>query len=286
MAPGRPVAATLAYREWGDVQAPPLVFWPGLQLPAHVMLNEHGPALADATARRVLAISPPGWETAAEEADAYLPSSLARRLVEFFDELALERVTFVGFSWGASIGCHLAAAYSDRLDALVLLDAGYTEFQDRPGFVEKELATVRAETVEQMRELRWSTWEDCFAFFRPHVRAWSASHERRLRDGLREADDAITTEVPPDAVAAAAYGVMAERPSSTLGRLAALELPVLLVVASDTVATEHGQRALERFRRAVPAAEVLQLESSHDLLADAPAETIAAIASFLPPVAP
>ncbi len=63
--------------------------------------------------------------------------------------------------------------------------------------------------------------------------------------------------------------------------LAASTLPILLIVASDTIGTEHGRRALERFRGAVPAADVVEADSGHDVLADAPRETIAAISSFL-----
>lgn len=281
LAPRRAVTRSIAYREWGAEDAPALVFWPGLQLPAHVMLNEHGPELAAAAGRRVLALSPPGWETPALESGEYLPSALVRRVLVFLDELELDRVTFVGFSWGASIGCHLAVMAPERLDALVLLDAGYTDFQDRPGFVEVDLETVTAETVEQSSRLRWSSWEECFATFHQYVRAWSPSHERRLREGLREEDGVITPGVLPEVVAAAAYGVIAERPSATLERLGRLDLPILLLVAADTIRTEHGRRALERFRAAVPAAEVEELDSGHDVFADAPARTIGVIAAFL-----
>jgi pimeloyl-ACP methyl ester carboxylesterase len=286
LASGRPVAGALAYREWGDADAPTLIFWPGLQLPAHVMLNEHGPALAAASGRRVLAISPPGWETPPLAAAEYRPAALARRLVGLFDELEATRVTFVGFSWGATIGCHLAATAPERLDAIVLLDAGYTDAQDRPGFAESDLATVTVQMAEQAREFRWSSWEECFAFFRPHVPQWSASYERRLRVGLREEEGAIVPVVSPEVAAAAAYGVAAEPPSATLPRLGRLALPILLVAASETVATEHGARALARFCAAVPAAEVVELESGHDLLLDTPEATIAAVSAFLRDASP
>ena len=272
---------TFAYREWGAADAPPLLFWPGLQLPAHVMLNEHGPELAAATGRRVLAVSPPGWETPPLPADDYLPTALVRGIVALLDELGLERVAYVGFSWGASIGCHFAAAQPERLDALVLLDAGYTDFQDRPGFREQDLAAITAETVEQARSLRWSTWDECFERFRGYVRTWGPSHERRVREGMREEDGQIVPAVPPEVVAAAAYGVISERPSGTLERLGRLDVPILLVVASDTIGNEWGRAALDRFRQAVPEAEIEEIDSGHDLLADAPSQTVASITAFL-----
>ena len=72
-----------------------------------------------------------------------------------------------------------------------------------------------------------------------------------------------------------------EPPSPTLERLGRLDLPILLVVASDTVGTEHGRRALERFRTEVPHAKVVELDSGHDLLADRPDETISAVGGWL-----
>jgi len=158
------------------------------------MLNEHGPMLATATGRRVIAVSPPGWETPELEPVEYLPSALVRRLLGLFDELNLEPLSFVGFSWGATIGCHLAAHAPERLDALVLLDAGYTDFQDRPGYEELDLEGV--------------------------------------------------------------------------------------------IGTNHGWKALERFRRAVPRARVEEVDSGHDLLSDAPEETISIIGRFLAGMAP
>jgi hypothetical protein len=42
---------------------------------------------------------------------------------------------------------------------------------------------------------------------------------------------------------------------------------------------------VERFRAAVPHAELTSVDSSHDLLADAPEETIALVAGWLDAVA-
>ncbi len=241
------------------------------------MLEESAPALAALTRRWILAVSPPGWETPQLAVGEYRPTALARLVVDLLDALELERAVYVGHSWGASIGCHLAASAPARLDALVLLDAGYTDFQDRPGYEEMDLAAVTAISVEQARDARWSSWEDCFEFFRPFVRTWRPALEERLRAGMREENGLIVPVVQPDVFAAASYGVMVEPPSATLESLEKLEVPILLVVASDTISTEHGRRALERFRSAVPDAEVVEVDSGHDLLADAPEDTLAVL---------
>jgi pimeloyl-ACP methyl ester carboxylesterase len=92
-------------------------------------------------------VSAPGWETPPLEPDEYRPRMLAGLVVALLDVLERERAAFVGFSWGASIGVHLAAAHWERLSALVLLDAGYTDLQDQPGFVEQS----REELLEAAR---------------------------------------------------------------------------------------------------------------------------------------
>ena len=281
LAPGGSVAGDVAYRTWGDPDAPALVFWPGLQIWAHVALDETAPALVEATGRRIIAVSPPGWETPSLAPSEYRPTALARLVVDLLDRLGLERATYAGFSWGASIGCHLAAAAPDRLDALVLLDAGYTDFQDRPGFEELDFEGVRARSAAEAREARWPSWEACLAFFRPSMRTWRPELEERVRAGMREERDEIVPIVGYEPFAAAAYGVMVEPPSATLERLGTQELPILLVAATDTIVTEHGLRALERFRRAVPRADVEEVDSGHDLLADAPTETVAVVGSWI-----
>jgi len=257
----------LAVREWGERAAPPLVYWPGLNAVAHVHLADAAPALAARSRSRVLAIAPPGWGSPPLAADEYRPTALSARIVALLDARALGRVVFVGWSWGATIGCHLAALAPERLRALILLDAGYTDFQDRPNYVERTLAestaTLRAQTP------CFSTWDEV---------------PERARAAFVERDGAIVPVVAPEVIAAAAHGVAAEPPSATLAALGRLEPPILLVTAAETVAQEWARRALRRFRSAVPDATVVEIASGHDLLSDAPDETIAAISDWLSPL--
>jgi pimeloyl-ACP methyl ester carboxylesterase len=146
----------------------------------------------------------------------------------------------------------------------VLLDAGYTDFQDRPDYAERTLAESTAALRE--RTPRFASWSDV---------------PESARATFRERGGAIVPVVPPEVVAAAAHGVAAEPPSATLTTLGRLELPILLVIATQTVAQEWGRRALERFRASVPRADVVEIASGHDLLADAPDETVAAICDWL-----
>lgn len=269
----------LDLNEWGAPGAPPLFFWPGLNPSAHAQLDEAGPEWAGRYGFRVLAAHPPGWGTPPLEPEEYRPTALARRIVRTLDEVGLDRVGYAGHSWGASIGCHLGALAHERLAALVLLDAGYTDFQDQPGFVEKTLD----ETTQDLRaqDFRFDSWDACLEAISSRHPRWRPALEARARAGMREADGEIVPVVAADVVAAAAHGVVVEPPSTTLPALAALEDRILLVTASGTVGTEWGRRALDRFRAAVPRAEVFRVESGHDVLADAPDETVAIVGDWL-----
>lgn len=267
--------AALAYREFGAGERT-LVFWPGLQPAAASRAEEPGGAWAGA-GFRVLGISPPGWETPPLEREEYRPTALAGRIVGLLDELEVERAAYVGFSWGATIGCHLAVTAPERLSALVLLDAGYTDFQDAPGFEQPAYEKM----VDEGRGFGFESWDALIGAMHARYRVWRPELESAIRSAFHEDEGRIVPRVAPEAMAAAALGVMVEQPSRTLPQLGRLELPVLLVASTGTVGEVWGRAALERFRAHVPRADVRELDSDHDVLADAFEETTSAVARWL-----
>lgn len=94
---------------------------------------------------------------------------------------------------------------------------------------------------------------------------------------MHEVDATIVARADRRAAAAAWHGLLQEQPSSTHATLGGDDLPILLVIASENDTAAE----LERFRAAVPHAVVRRVESGHDLLADAPEETILLVAEFL-----
>jgi pimeloyl-ACP methyl ester carboxylesterase len=111
--------------EWGRPDAPAVLYWDGLggtglhanEL-ASLLVREHG--------LHVVAPDPPGHGASpARAARAYARSALARLAAELLSVLGIERAAFVGFSWGADIGCRFAADFPERTTALVLVDGGY-----------------------------------------------------------------------------------------------------------------------------------------------------------------
>lgn len=247
--------------EWGDPDGRPLVFWPGLNPWGDLQLVEVGPLLA-ARGFHVIAFNPP-WR---DDPDFYRPTQLARYVV---DNVDANRFAFMGHSWGASIGVHLAANHPDRVEALILLDAGHTDVRA----IESRDELAREFEADQA-SFAFESWEAFFDWVRGRVRDWRPSLEPRYREGMKEENGTIVARPPAAAAAWALYGVSQEPPSSVHERL---DLPVLLIVSDANEETE----ALERFRAAVPHARVEVVHAGHDIVEDVPEETVRLVADFL-----
>jgi pimeloyl-ACP methyl ester carboxylesterase len=263
-------------REWGDENGRPLIYWHGLNPFGALELNEAGPAWAD-EGFRVVAIAAPGIADTQSLVDrtAYRPTRLADLVVELADALGFGRFAYVGWSWGASIGVHLGARHPDRLDALVLLDAGHTDIPGDPG---RSLDDVLAELSAQQERYRFASWADFLDAVRATRSAWRPALEERIRAGMQEdASGEIVARSDRRAAAAAWHGLLQEQPSSAHDALGRSGLPVLLVLATRN----NTSNELELFRAAVPQVETREIDSDHDLLANAANETIQAVGEWL-----
>jgi lipase len=265
----------MCVREWGEEDGSPLLYWHGLNPFGALELNEAGPAWAE-RAFRVISFAAPGIAGPAAFPDlaVYRPTCLADLVDDVADRLGIGQFAYVGWSWGASIGVHLGARHADRVEALVLLDAGHT---DIPGDPDQPLEEILAGLSEQQERYRFDSWDAFFAAARQTRPRWRPALEERLRAGMQEVDGAIVARADRRAAAAAWHGLLREQPSSAHAALGESGIPILLALAMQNDTSEE----VERFRAAVRHAEVERVESSHDLLADAPTETIDLVASWL-----
>lgn len=266
--------AGLPVREWGG-QGFPLLYWHGLNPFGALELNEAGPEWAE-RGFRVVAFAAPGIadEQMLPDPASYRPSRLADLIVETADGLGIDGFAYVGFSWGASIGVHLGARHADRLKALVLLDAGHT---DIPGDPAPSLAEMLENVSTQHERYRFDSWDAFLAAAQETRPRWRPALEERLRAGMREQDGEIVARSDRRAAAAAFHGLHQEQPSSAHDALGQSGVPVLLVLAAQ----EDTASEAEHFRAAVPQTEVRVVDSGHDLLADAPEETIDLVAAWV-----
>lgn len=150
----------LFVREWGEPGGRALVFWDGLG-GTGLHANEIAPILTDEYGLRVVAPDAPGHGRSPElPPEGYRPSALAKLVTDLLSALGLAKAAFVGFSWGAEIGCAFAARYPERTTRLVLIDGGYLDFADLPAFDPgMDLSTFVARAREKAHEDWYASWE-------------------------------------------------------------------------------------------------------------------------------
>jgi pimeloyl-ACP methyl ester carboxylesterase len=260
------------------------VFWHALGV---VVCGSHAAELAPELSRRgvrLIAPDAPGFgASAALPPERYAVPELAELLLALVAELGLERPVLAGHSWGGVVVCAAAAAESERCAGLVLLDSGHRDYQELPSFV---AGKTREEYVADAESRRFAIdgWDAFWSELQEDVR-------RPLTEELREAfrpcvleeNGRIVPSSSPAAHGAAYHGIASFRVSATWPAIAAARIPVLAVLASEPPdAREQNERALPRFREAIPGAEAAFVQGAgHPLLTDAGPEVGRIIADWL-----
>jgi len=200
----------------------------------------------------------PPWSSATHVAD----------LVETLDAAGVERVSWVGHSFGGRLVAEAAARESDRSDRLVLLDPGL------------EVPPARALRSAEIDRLDWS-----FATIDGAVNALLSSDsvvaaprqvvEEYVRADVRKGpDDRFRFSFCPSAAVVAWSEMALPAPPIAL-------VPTLVVRVERPlfgVDAAHGSRYREALGDLLEAATV---PNGHNVLWESPAETIAAVRAFL-----
>jgi 3-oxoadipate enol-lactonase len=98
---------------------PALMFWPSLLMTGSLW---SGQVEHFAAGHRVVAVDPPGHGGSEPLTRAFTFDECVATIEAILDELAIERVHFVGNSWGGMIGATFAAARPDRTASAVLMN--------------------------------------------------------------------------------------------------------------------------------------------------------------------
>lgn len=263
-------------RGWGKPGGRPVLCWHGVGVTnrASRFLSEAGPLLAERHDLRILALDAPGFGRSPPLApEAYHPHTLVDLVPPLLDELALASAGFLGYSWGADVGCHLVARHPDRVSALVLLDAGYSD----PPLDPSASYAARLERWErEWQKACAPSWDAVLGCLRDSARRWSPALEEGRRAGWREQGGRLVPTGRPWVVAAVEHG-MARNPPSGHAILAATGIPVLVIVAGDA-----PEEDVNRFATKVSRAEIRRVDGSgHDVLTDGGPEVVHAIGRWL-----
>jgi pimeloyl-ACP methyl ester carboxylesterase len=221
---------------------------------------------------RVVAVDGPGFgESPPLPPERYTVPELAGLLWEVTERLEVERPVFVGHSWGGTIAVRAAADRPSDVAALVLLDSGHVDYADVPGSNPRATFEERVEAMrEQIHPVSGfdALTEELAAEVRRPV---TPALLEALRGGIRErSDGSVEPIVTPETRAAAMQGAVAERPTESWPVLADAAVPVLLLLATEPEdARARNEAAADRFRAAIPQAEIRFCEGwGHDLIAD------------------
>ena len=182
----------------------------------------------------MIALDAPGFgESPALPPERCTVDSLVGLALELLDALELERVAYMGHSWGGSIAVHLAARSPERVGALVLLDSGHIDYGDLPDVqAERPLEEWMEEAAQ--RPSRWDSWDSFAEEAQAGSRRWTPEIEAALRPGLREdGDGAVASLASLETRAAAFWGLQPARQSETWPAIAAAGVPVLLLTATE-----------------------------------------------------
>jgi pimeloyl-ACP methyl ester carboxylesterase len=231
-------------RSWGTTGGSTVLCWHGAG-GSHADYAEIAPGFADRLGARVVAIDAPGHaRSAARPADAFRPSVLAGLAGGILDELDAAEAAFVGFSWGAAVGCWFGALHSKRTLALALVEGGHFDFADLPGFrTDRTLDEFVADA-----------------------------------EAAAAVDGAAFGSHSPEIAGAMVYGLCREPATAAYERLAASGVPTLFLGAGG----DGSSAGIERLSRLVPQSEIVRVASAdHDLLRAEPSEVTRTVGDWL-----
>ncbi|PKA40058.1 alpha/beta hydrolase [Rhizobium sullae] len=266
------------YREAGDKAAPAVLLLHGFPTSSHMYRNLI-PLLADKY--RVIAPDFPGFgstKAPRRGAYAYTFGNLYKAVQSFVDTINLERFAMMVFDYGAPVGFRLAAAYPNRISAIVTQNGNAYE------------AGLREDTLAPMR----AYWEHPTAANRDALRSFLTIKATRFQYTHGVPEDKLEL-VSPDAIAHD-QAILDRDPEVQLDLfgdyksnvalyprwqeyLRATRPPVLAVWGNgDPFFAPAGAHA---FRKDVPDAEVHLFDTGHFALETDGPEIAALIRDFL-----
>ena len=273
--------AQLAVHEWGSAGAPPALFWHALGDHTSLQALEIAPVLVAEYGVRVIGVDAPGFGGSPRLADdRYTVPALVGLAGQLLDALEFARAVWMGSSWGAHLGVHVAAAYPERIAALVLLDGGYMDPTSDGG---STLAEQRKHWRSQPELFRYPSWYAMLADVKPQLRRWSPAIEASCRSAYREENGAVVSIMGPDVYAAAIHGIDELPPSRALPELGRTDVPVLVLAATEPPEREAMRAAaLKHFAKTVPQAEIRRVEgASHFLVEERPLDVAHSVGDWL-----
>src|SRR5262245_3118141 len=259
--------ASLAVREWGDPAAPTLLFWHSLgPAGSGATIVEIAPRLV-AGGFRVVAVDGPGFGSSPLlPPERYALDELAELVRRLVNALGVDRITFIGHSWGGAVAVRFAAAFPERVRALVLVDSGHVDYRELPEVDADRPVDAGISDARDMQS-HWESRKELERDVREALKRTTPELIEAFLAGTHADGDGLQGP-DPEARGAAMWG-LTEPVSPAWPVLTEREIPVLLLLATEPPHVDQNREHIGRFEAAVPHAEVRWMDGAgHGLLAD------------------
>jgi len=249
--------------------------WPG-DTPATLLLHGIGnygrywDFFADAVAGRLrlIATDARGHGESGKPADGYAPQEFVADALAVLDALAIERALIVGHSMGGTHAIRLAAAHPDRVERLVVVDAGPEPMPE---------GSERAHRLSLDRPERFKYAVEALAYLRRTSPGYSEEvYANRMRWLFRENAGDVMWRSSRDALAA----IMSSASRGDLwDALREIGCPVLLVRGTRSNVLSAG--VAQRMINTLGNGRLIELDAGHNVALDRPKELADAVVAFV-----
>jgi esterase len=247
--------------------------WAG-QPPATLLLHGIGnygrywDFFADAVAGRLRLVAPDarGHGESGKPAEAYAPDEFVADAVAVLDALAIERALVVGHSMGGTHAIRLAAAHPERVERLVVVDAGPEAMRE---------GAERARRLSLERPERFEYADEALAYLRRTSPGYSEEvYANRMRWLFKEDAGDFVWRSSRDSLAS----IMSSRGTDLWESLRAVRCRTLLVrgTKSNVLSADIAERMLKTLRDG----RLLELDAGHNVALDRPKELAEALLAF------